>query len=558
MAGRRGPQKGPRYDGWTVAKLKAELRRRGEPVHSWDKRASLLRRLKECARAADASEGIGTRRSPRNPGAENQESGRDPGADPQAVRTAATPSNEGTESSKELGELQKEVRQLRDKLARVEKSAGVSASQSERPLPCGCHSDGSAHSRKQSAIGDTEHCAAISACRLPAGSAAGNSLAAQNDVTNSLANETPNIVTVVVPETVNNVGEHGSATAKGQCCEHARVFTTDTMPTKTPNTTGHCKQHLQRTTGCQAEDVLLPGVQYGIRAAMLGKATPSGDLPHVEIVSPQLRADIIQGKDVNLASLLIQGFTSEGEQSQRSILVGTECIPLKPLRDHRLSRQLNLGEFVKAFTIYRNIMCEAWPHRRTELDAYLRLIVDMAQDFGGSTFYEYHKLFSARAAALLLNYNIRVDWSRRDNDLYCKLFAGRRAQACSICGSLGHPTGFCPLSQSREQNSNATGKGFKRDSDGRAVQRNAVKGPAVHQNDALGRPRVFMGNVEICNNFNGVRGCTRSPCGYMHACAQCKSTEHSKNECAHQEKRITSTSKIPAASAKQMAKPSQN
>ena len=35
----------------------------------------------------------------------------------------------------------------------------------------------------------------------------------------------------------------------------------------------------------------------------------------------------------------------------------------------------------------------------------------MASQFGGSTFYEYHKAFAARAAALLLNHGIKVDWA---------------------------------------------------------------------------------------------------------------------------------------------------
>ena len=104
-----------------------------------------------------------------------------------------------------------------------------------------------------------------------------------------------------------------------------------------------------------------------------------------QIVSPTLRTDIIQGRDVNLASHLIQGFASKGELGQRTA-VARDCCSLKPLQDHRLTRQLTITEFMKAFTIYRNIMCEVYPHCRSELDAYLRLIVDKATDFGRSNF----------------------------------------------------------------------------------------------------------------------------------------------------------------------------
>ena len=69
--------------------------------------------------------------------------------------------------------------------------------------------------------------------------------------------------------------------------------------------------------------------------------------------------------------------------------------------DPRLARNLSLGEFINAFARYRNIICEVMPHRSDELDFYERDIVEMAQRFWGTRFYEYHKAFSAKAAALL-------------------------------------------------------------------------------------------------------------------------------------------------------------
>ena len=106
---------------------------------------------------------------------------------------------------------------------------------------------------------------------------------------------------------------------------------------------------------------LTPGTSTGQgmpapQQALQGIGVPSSALPQIEIVSPALRNDIIQGRDVNLASLLIQGFTSDGELGQRTAAAGDDVVPLKPLRDHRLTRQLTITEFMKAFTIYRNIM----------------------------------------------------------------------------------------------------------------------------------------------------------------------------------------------------------
>nr|XP_006816894.1 PREDICTED: uncharacterized protein LOC102802474 [Saccoglossus kowalevskii] len=54
----------------------------------------------------------------------------------------------------------------------------------------------------------------------------------------------------------------------------------------------------------------------------------------------------------------------------------------------------------------------------------------MSSRFGGLAYYEYHRQFAARAAALLLNHNIKVDWSRRDPMLYTSIFAGTTVTAC--------------------------------------------------------------------------------------------------------------------------------
>ena len=132
-----------------------------------------------------------------------------------------------------------------------------------------------------------------------------------------------------------------------------------------------CPEHQQT-----AQD--MPAHQQALQSV----GVPSSTLPQIEIVSPALRNDIIQGKGANLVSLLIQGLTSEGELGQRTAVAKDDVVPLKPLPDHRLTRQLTITEFVKAYMIYRDIMREVYPHRRSELDAYLRLIVDMATDFG--------------------------------------------------------------------------------------------------------------------------------------------------------------------------------
>ena len=139
--------------------------------------------------------------------------------------------------------------------------------------------------------------------------------------------------------------------------------------------------------------------------------TPHGysaeSLPLVETISPNMRKNIIEGKDVNLAALLIPYYSGPMNNDDR--LSVDSCHNCKP--DPRLNRNLNLNEFMKAFGIYKNVMCKAYPSRREELDMYERDIVDMGYEYGGKGYYEYHKIFSSQAAAYLRYHNIKVDGS---------------------------------------------------------------------------------------------------------------------------------------------------
>ena len=114
------------------------------------------------------------------------------------------------------------------------------------------------------------------------------------------------------------------------------------------------------------------------------RGIPSDNLPHIEVISPNIKAQIISGKDVNLAALLIPGFN--GDIIQRTIAVGSHVYPLKPLTDTRLTKRLTLSEFVKAFSVYTAMMCSAYPQRREELNQYMSDVVDMSAQFAGFGF----------------------------------------------------------------------------------------------------------------------------------------------------------------------------
>ncbi len=189
-----------------------------------------------------------------------------------------------------------------------------------------------------------------------------------------------------------------------------------------------------------------PPVNINNNSTLASAGTPADQLKHIAVVSPQLKKDIIAGKDVNLACLLIPNYSQQ--RDGRQFTLDEDTILLKPMSDNRLTRSLSIQEFITAFSVYRNVMCEAYPNRREELDSYLREIIEMSSRFGGTGFYDYHRAFSAKAASYLLNHRIKVDWSQRDTKLFTTIFSGQRPAGCRYCSSFMHTSDFCIHAQS--------------------------------------------------------------------------------------------------------------
>ncbi|XP_073462542.1 uncharacterized protein [Aquarana catesbeiana] len=127
------------------------------------------------------------------------------------------------------------------------------------------------------------------------------------------------------------------------------------------------------------------------------------------LVPAGIRKDIVDGKDINLASLLI---AVHDPAENKSYSWGDVSVVLKA-KDHRLTRKLNIAEFVLAFGMFRDVLCTVNPNRREELDLYLHAIVDLGYKYGGCSFYDYHRSFSAKAAARLSQFQlsrVHVGW----------------------------------------------------------------------------------------------------------------------------------------------------
>lgn len=243
--------------------------------------------------------------------------------------------------------------------------------------------------------------------------------------------------------------------------------------------------------------------QFNLSTAMVspGAGTPASQLSEVDLVSPDIRADIIAGKDVNLNVLLIPNYTTPSHKKIRE-------------NDERLVRNLTLDEFIIAFGRYKRIMCNAYPNRMDELDAYLSHIIETA-NIWPERFYEYHQVFSNKCAALLLQRNIKVDWSKGDNELRMLISAGSPVKSCDFCGSNIHSSSMCAQ------------KYFRKNLNSRPSMANRSSRQAV---DMHGRDVKFHDGEQICNNFNTSKGCSKPYCKYLHICKSCKSN-HPKIEC---------------------------
>jgi hypothetical protein len=76
--------------------------------------------------------------------------------------------------------------------------------------------------------------------------------------------------------------------------------------------------------------------------------------------------------------------------------------------------------------------------------------------------------------------------------------------ACKLCNSVEHTTPFCPLDLQQTDPTQTENKA-----------RNSFT-------DRYGRPRFYYEGKEICNNFNGSKGCPRPNCTFAHICSKCK------------------------------------
>ena len=258
--------------------------------------------------------------------------------------------------------------------------------------------------------------------------------------------------------------------------------------------------------------------QAGTDIQNASRGVRSDSFTNVDIVSPNIQRNIIAGKDINLATLLMPNY--EAPQTH-SVTADEIKVNLSNKPDPRLNKSLTIQEFIQAFGKYKRIMYSVYPERREELDAYEDDIIKI-HSFFGEKFYSYHKQFSAKAAVILREKRTKVDWSIRDRDILSLVSGGIRVNSCILCNQVDHSTQFCPLQMSTQQGMEM--------STHRAIT-NQTNHVHIDRVDRQGRTRVFFDGKEVCNNFNNIKGCYRSNCNLLHACNKCRATGHSATTC---------------------------
>lgn len=254
----------------------------------------------------------------------------------------------------------------------------------------------------------------------------------------------------------------------------------------------------------------------------LGTAVPAAPtgvpfIPPAAAVSPHLRAQILAGNDINLVKILLCSTDSSG---RRLVDCGDVAVILKEC-DPRLSKNVTMAEFNVAFGVFRDVICEVYPDRRTELDTYLAIISDLAMSYGGTLFYEYHKSFSAKAALYIQKFNQRLDWSVMDLNLISRHFTGHQALSCAVCGSFSHTASLCPKTVIQHG------------------QPSQVSQKMADKIITKVNPKSKPWQPPLCINFNE-NVCRFANCKFIHACSYCGDS-HPRSVCPRRTRLVKKT-----------------
>nr|XP_021331275.1 uncharacterized protein LOC110439521 [Danio rerio] len=224
-------------------------------------------------------------------------------------------------------------------------------------------------------------------------------------------------------------------------------------------------------------------------------------------ISNSARNLILSGADIDLISLLSPIAPPAAE---RQVDCGEFSVSLKSSVNNQ-SRTLTLAEFCIAFSRFTDTICSVYPHRRRELNDYMAIIAELALSYGGTHFFTYHKLFSAKCALRVTQWNQCPYWGALDTELHNRVFLGCRNLTCAVCRSCLHPTTSCPLVNPLPDPTQPPSKSTS-----------YVPNPSSRNISSIFSipNKPSLPSRDICQNFNLGR-CHRMPCRYLHLCSYC-------------------------------------
>ena len=144
----------------------------------------------------------------------------------------------------------------------------------------------------------------------------------------------------------------------------------------------------------------------------------------------------------------------------------------------------------------------------------------MASSYTGKAYWQYHTLFSSKAAGLWAR-GYKVNFSIVDPTLLHASIAYEKANVCANCQQPLHATAACPFDVQKGSNPGFS-KGGK--------EGNSKFFPTSQPSQANPVARTYHKGVEVCDNFNH-QECKLRKCNYEHVCKFCQSDEHPIKDC---------------------------
>ncbi len=128
--------------------------------------------------------------------------------------------------------------------------------------------------------------------------------------------------------------------------------------------------------------------------------------------------------------------------------------------------------------------------------------------------FTHHKLFSAKYAIRVAQWNQCPYWGALDNELHNRVFLGCRNITCAVCRSISHSTTICPFI-------NPSIPPCPEPSQPRSTSY-VPRTTNIPYNPPppLLRHRLFSSKSQVCASFNTGR-CSRQRCRFMHVCNFC-------------------------------------